>query len=153
MALMGDVGGTLSSDGNEGSKRLRFRWQYLSNVESFLGIDARSDVSQRLWSSCFTAASSVSGSDDALLLLLLVVVVSAVSSTSCIDDAEARIASTQASCAVIRGLSLLDGVLAEVDAPAPSITLPSSASGEFDACPGTLRRFAGLSITTISSSE
>ena len=151
MALMGDVGGTLSSDGNEGSKRLRFRWQYLSNVESFLGIDARSDVSQRLWSSCFTAASSVGGSDDALLLL--VVVVSAVSSTSCIDDAEARIASTQASCAVIRGLSLLDGVLAEVDAPAPSITLPSSASGEFEACPGTLRRFAGLSITTISSSE
>ena len=150
MALMGDVGGTLSSDGNEGSKRLRFRWQYLSNVESFLGIDARSDVSQRLWSSCFTAASSVGGSDDALLL---VVVVSAVSSTSCIDDAEARIASTQASCAVIRGLSLLDGVLAEVDAPAPSITLPSSASGEFEACPGTLRRFAGLSITTISSSE
>lgn len=138
MALMGDVGGTLSSDGNEGSKRLRFRWQYLSNVESFLGIDARSDVSQRLWSSCFTAASSVGGSDDAL---------------SCIDDAEARIASTQASCAVIRGLSLLDGVLAEVDAPAPSITLPSSASGEFEACPGTLRRFAGLSITTISSSE
>ena len=150
MALMGDVGGTLSSDGNEGSKRLRFRWQYLSNVESFLGIDARSDVSQRLWSSCFTAASSVGGSDDALLL---VVVVSAVSSTSCIDDAEARIASTQASCAVIRGLSLLDGVLAEVDAPAPSITLPSSASGEFEACPGTLRRFDGLSITTISSSE
>lgn len=151
MALTGDVGGTLSSDGNEGSKRLRFRWQYLSNVESFLGIDARSDVSQRLWSSCFTAASSVGGSDDALLLL--VVVVSAVSSTSCIDDVEARIASTQASCAVIRGLSLLDGVLAEVDAPAPSITLPSSASGEFEACPGTLRRFDGLSITTISSSE
>ena len=122
---------------NDGSKRLEFRWQYLTKVSIFRGTQEGSAVVPKLRMTSLTAASSM---DIPWELICPLTFISVPPSSALIN----WIAFTHASWAVLRwdvcSLSLLDRG-------------PSFSGGGGLAWPGTDRKSQGLSMTTISSSE